>query len=381
MGLHRDGETLGLSPFECEMRRRLWWQIVVLDSKYALFSGLTHSMLPRNSDTQLPRNVNDADFFPSGTEPIRDRDGPTEMIFCLLTYKSARFLVNTPGCESVVFMTETEAGSGQGGPTEAQLAGYRYRFEQFGKELVETLDRYCDPSAGPVHEMALAMKKPIVDKIKELITPPRLRPEWGGEVRSAKDNTFKIAISTLEHNEANYISTKDKGFVWFSLMHFNLDVFMYLAGQLCHRTEGSLVERAWRQVDVVYSYHPELFDVTNKNYAMLAVFILKAWKKREEAILGRTGRIPETPYYVEKLRACMPNEDYKSEPTPPNPYTPSTLTTAPDFGMTGGELDQFINSLDVPTLGWDMIVGQPFDPSSQGLQSFGAFGMGPSVDW
>jgi Fungal specific transcription factor domain len=29
--LHRDGQQLGLSPFECEIRRRLWWHICILD--------------------------------------------------------------------------------------------------------------------------------------------------------------------------------------------------------------------------------------------------------------------------------------------------------------------------------------------------------------
>jgi hypothetical protein len=35
MGLHRDGITLGLSPFETEMRRRLWWHLVHLDFRAA----------------------------------------------------------------------------------------------------------------------------------------------------------------------------------------------------------------------------------------------------------------------------------------------------------------------------------------------------------
>ncbi|KAH8434413.1 fungal specific transcription factor domain-containing protein [Aspergillus melleus] len=33
--LHRDGYRLGLSPFETEQRRRLWWQLVALDKRIA----------------------------------------------------------------------------------------------------------------------------------------------------------------------------------------------------------------------------------------------------------------------------------------------------------------------------------------------------------
>ena len=354
----------------------------MVDAKYAMLSGLSHSLLPRNCDTHSPKNVNDADIFPSATEPFQDRQGPTEMIFCLLTYKFGKFLVETPGFEAMIMLPDGDCVPGHSNPTEEQLTEYRRGFEQLGKELVETVDNFCDPTAGPVHEMAIDMRKHLIEKIAELITPPRLQADWGGEVRSMKDNTFKVAIGTLEHNEANYISAKDKGFSWFSLLHFQLDIFMYMAGQLCHRTEGNLVERAWRQVGVVYSYHPELFDATNKNYAALAIFILKAWKKREETVFGRTGQLPETPFYVDKLRGCMPNDDYKSEPTPPNPYTPASLAAGPHSGgaMPDPVLDQFLGYLDAPTLEWDMF-GSPTVNGGQGMQGFAGFGMGPSVEW
>jgi len=39
IGLHRDPETLGIDPFNCEMRRRLWNQIWVLDVRSAEFAG------------------------------------------------------------------------------------------------------------------------------------------------------------------------------------------------------------------------------------------------------------------------------------------------------------------------------------------------------
>jgi len=381
MGLHRDGETLGLGPFDTEMRRRVWWQIIMVDAKYAIFSGLSHTLLPRGWDAKPPRNVNDADIYPSAAEPFQDREGPTEMIFCLLTYKFARFLVETPGLEQMLLVSHTPDGlDSTGGPTEEQLQKYRGICENLGKDLLETLDRYCDPTAGPVHEMAIEMKTFIVDKVQELITPPKFQKEWGGEIRNAKDNAFKIAITTLEHDEQNYRSAKDKGFIWFSLLHFQLDVFMYMAGQLCHRTEGTLVERAWKQVEVVYTYHPELFDVSNKTYSTLAIFILKAWKRREEIILSRTGQVPAAPFYVEKLRHTMPNEDYKTEPTPPNPYTPASLMEEQPMDPTN--FDQFLGGFDVPTLDWDMFAGTAPNPNvGQTLPSFGLYGLGPSTNW
>jgi hypothetical protein len=39
MGVHRDGTILSLSPFETEMRSRIWWQINIFDSKAAELCG------------------------------------------------------------------------------------------------------------------------------------------------------------------------------------------------------------------------------------------------------------------------------------------------------------------------------------------------------
>jgi hypothetical protein len=370
----------------------------MVDAKYAMLSGLSHSLLPTNSDTKAPRNVNDADIFPTATEPIVDREGPTEMIFCLLTQKFAKFLTEMPGFEGMVMVQEIQpddsAPGVKNGPTQEQMAAYRHGVAHLRQELMEIFDKYCDPTAGPVHEMALTMREHVFEKLDELMTPPKERPDWGGEVKTAKDNTFKIAVGAFEHNEANYASTKDKGFAWFSLLHFQVDLFMYMAGQLCHRLEGNLVERAWRQVHVVYTYHPELFDVTNKNYAALALHILQAWKSREQMILARTGHLPEVPFYIEKLRACMPADvvEYKEERDGEKPATyqyesPDLANTmgAVNLGMaTEPSLEQFLSLLDGQQgMDWDALaqpmIGAP--PNIQPMPGFGLYGMGPSTEW
>lgn len=39
LGIHRDGSSHNLSPFDTEMRRRVWWQIVFLDGFAAKLCG------------------------------------------------------------------------------------------------------------------------------------------------------------------------------------------------------------------------------------------------------------------------------------------------------------------------------------------------------
>lgn len=50
MGLHRDGQLLGLPPFDTEMRSRVWWNIVLLDFRSAISSGFTPSLMSQACD-------------------------------------------------------------------------------------------------------------------------------------------------------------------------------------------------------------------------------------------------------------------------------------------------------------------------------------------
>jgi hypothetical protein len=55
LGIHRDGSHFNLSPFEAEMRRRLWWQICVLDARSSEDHGADPSIVPAQFDTKMVR--------------------------------------------------------------------------------------------------------------------------------------------------------------------------------------------------------------------------------------------------------------------------------------------------------------------------------------
>jgi len=93
IGLHRDGADIGLSPFEVEMRRRLWRQMLILDHTSAELAGSSASVSVMTNlwDTKLPTNCNDSDLDPDMKEPPVDRIGATDMIFCMLRYQFGSF--------------------------------------------------------------------------------------------------------------------------------------------------------------------------------------------------------------------------------------------------------------------------------------------------
>lgn len=83
-GFHRDGSSVGLSPFETEMRRRLWWSLVCIDFRYSEESDFATVFAVYLEDIQLPLNINDDDIDPTMTELPQPRKCVTEMTLSLV---------------------------------------------------------------------------------------------------------------------------------------------------------------------------------------------------------------------------------------------------------------------------------------------------------
>lgn len=87
LGVHRDGTFFGLSPFETEMRRRLWWHISILDTRAAEDHGADPSYTEAFYDAKLPLNINDEDIAPETKDSPQEHQGTTEMTFCLIRFE------------------------------------------------------------------------------------------------------------------------------------------------------------------------------------------------------------------------------------------------------------------------------------------------------
>lgn len=395
MGLHRDGEALGLSPFETEMRRRIWWQIVMLDAKYAMMSGLSNSLLPGDCDTKEPKNINDADLFPSATEPIQDREGPTEMIMVLLTSRVARFFTETKGIEPLIFITDELTPQLPNGPDQEQLQQYHEIVRDLGRRLLDILDRYCDPSAGPLHQLAHDVRTEILTKLATVADPPKIKPSAAD---SPEDIAFKISIKACKHGIEELARTEGRGFEWFARTHFQPNIFLYLVGQICTRIHhspadrgGPLAEKAWDLVEQSYACYPQLYDISQRIHFQIARLTLRAWRRREASLIEHAG-IGSTmvPEFVTRLQMVVPQDDsVKSEMTGSDAISrisgtgsavdvsPRALDVEKMSLMDNSHLDTFMQPYVDGQLDWDIWAGIP----GGATMPFGSFGVGPSTEW
>ncbi|KAI1422984.1 fungal-specific transcription factor domain-containing protein [Xylaria sp. FL1777] len=352
MGLHRDGELLGLPPFETEMRRRIWWQIILIDTVYALMSGLGQSLLPRSWDTKQPNNIHDADLYPTMTT-LQPRSGPTDMIYCLVCYEMAKMMMDTPNLEAVIL--GNEIGLPDRAPPE-EMEKARRRILELDKSIGNILDNHCDPSMGPIHGLAAETRYMLISKCQELICPAKEQPE-------ACEPSFLsflfVSIFLLRLPFPRFVYTS-------RLLHNlisrgRIEMLVYMTGQLSERTTGNLVERAWAVIEEHYQFHRELITLSNKTHLALGVLVVRAWKARETALRKTTGSTPATPDYIVKLRALLPSAETKQTRADEAAEDAAASVNAMANRMApqglGIPWDQMLGFGDAGALDWDMFAG------------------------
>ncbi|KAG4419499.1 hypothetical protein IFR04_007373 [Cadophora malorum] len=296
LGLHRDGGHHQISPFDAEIRRRTWWQVVFLDGHSSKLAGAGFPAWLAKFDTKVPLNISDSDLSPGMTDPPQSKEGATEMIFCCLRYETAQAL---RGAKPGTPCKEATALSSATGP---ELIPEKDRaIDELEARFQEQFLKYCDPSI-PLHLLTIYVAKSVICTMRIMAHHPRQYPDKGASMpQKEKDMLFTESLKELEFDSLGHTNKCVQGYLWHVASHFQLDAFIYLLSELRHRTSGELVDRAWRQIELSFQNRPEMInDTKNSLYVAIGNLALKAWQKREEA--QGNYQVPP-PRFISLLRA------------------------------------------------------------------------------
>ena len=315
LGLHRDGSTLGLSPFDTEMRRRLWWQVVTLDSISAEVSGLSRSPYSAGWDTKVTAHVDDADLWPQMTqEPVPVTGRATEMISCSLRCELGDFV-----SKSQPLAAHANSGDWQSLWTSPNVptADKDKMIEEIENRFEDKYVRYCDPTIA-VQFHTIIVARSVICGMRLMAHHPRHRTDK--EREQSKEElgmVFTLALQMLENDNVCHSSRVFRPFLWHTHNYFPWQGFIYLAGALRSRTEGPEVIRAWQQIEEMYQHRPAfLTDTKRPLHVATGSLCLKAWQARE-AVLATQGMasLPSmTPAFIQTLR------QQRSKHTPPTAH-------------------------------------------------------------
>ncbi|KAL3473215.1 fungal-specific transcription factor domain-containing protein, partial [Aspergillus californicus] len=266
MGLHRDGEPLGLQPFDIQMRRRLFWQLLPLDAYAAQVSGTGISLSPNSWDTKQPSNINDDQIYPSMMQPPQEQTGASEMLFCLSRIELSNFY------------TRTGVQSKESGDT-IEFKGHE-EVESLINEVENSIEtkylRYCD-ILNPLHTFTTGIVRAATNAVRLHAQMPLLLKQSVTDTR--RRDLCTLAARILDTNSAIYSNPALNKYRWHMQAFFLWDALLCILLNLAEVGfySASELDSAWTRVAEVYSNHEELVHGRRRLYMTLGKMTLKAW--------------------------------------------------------------------------------------------------------
>ena len=310
IGLHRDGTLVGLSPFETEIRRRVWWRLLALDGQTAELCGAGLSVAFPRYDCKRPLNVNDSDLSPNMSALPSEHDGPTEMIFCGFRYEIGLFLRNIK-----------ENGKWMGiRPNETAVEEKTDQLDELQALIERKYLRFCDPSV-PLHLFARLMGDATMLALRLVAPYPRKYPQGLTEMPpNERDEVFWISMHVLGFYNLSQRTESIRRFLWNVNVQFQWHAFIILAHELQLRREDSHTRDAWSKIEELFEYNTDVIVNTNSPlHKAVSRLILKAWSARQSRLRRSNTQLP-TPVFIAKLQSQAAKQDSANQPR--TSYTP-----------------------------------------------------------
>ncbi|KFZ07801.1 hypothetical protein V502_09747 [Pseudogymnoascus sp. VKM F-4520 (FW-2644)] len=241
IGLHCDGAALGMTPFQVEMRRRLWWQIYILDIRIAEDRGVDPLILDSWFNTRLPSNVNDVSLDFEMQEPPPTTQGRTEMLFTLLRLEVSNF------SRRVVFSDRFCSDNSY----PILSASQKCKAIDLFKERVEMQYlSHCDKGI-PIDFITAASSRLILVKLKLTLSKPRERQDQAVLIQK---NFRMICVEVLQLARTLRSYEKCRQWLWIFQRYIEWDVLAYLFINLSLAPKGDGLDSAWEAADETYEY-------------------------------------------------------------------------------------------------------------------------------
>jgi len=301
MGFERDGEVLGVPPFEAEMRRRVWWVLKNHDFRTAELCGL-----PKLRDLDMgaesmkgPTNVNDDQLYPGMPSLTAETNKVTDAVFVAPLYEFQSFA----GRCIARFRQQGKT------PSQWELHGLRsHKAEEDPaikeiEELIETKYlRYCDPSQ-PLHLLTMLQLRVALNVIRFLANHPRRWASLEQTPLSERHRIWDVSVKILEQQNMMQSNSQLKQFAWQASYFLQWQVFIHVLDTLKTDPLKADADKAWKLIGNTYENNPiTLFDTKKPVHVAVGNLCLKAYSAREVASRNEAIYLPPTPEFIFQLR-------------------------------------------------------------------------------
>lgn len=301
IGLHRDGASLGVPPFEAEIRARIWWQLKMHDFRATELIGLAkfRGLDSDDSTCKPPANINDNELYPGMSSPATSSTQLTDMTFFAFKTELARFA------------SRGGAKLRQQGKDTDQLDDIAARSDQktkegFITEIEEILEkkylRCCDPSQ-PLQLLTMLVARFSVNVVRFLTHHPRRYISQEQTPKSEQEYVWTISLALLEQHDMIQSDRRLQGFAWYSAYYLQWHVLIHVLDTLRAKPLMPDIYKAWRLIEATYKNNPGMISSTKKPiHVAVGNLCLKAYNAYEAALRHEGIIGSDEPDYITKLR-------------------------------------------------------------------------------
>jgi hypothetical protein len=353
MGLHDEEDNKSCDVLEGEMRRRLWWALLLIDTRISQLAEYRSPTFTSAWDCAVPLNVNDSDLRSGMKVAPTESHQATDAIFAVVRAELAVYAKNDSPQANIedVFETKHIKHCDLGNPlhfmtawlTRAFLAKFRL-FEMYARTATSNVHLETELVAADLH-----------------------------------------AIRLLECDTKTLTSPMTKPYQWLVSIHFPGPAYVHLLKSLGKRPRNENADRAWQVLSENYEAckrNPTMDFLTISNLSIVrkrantmcsgyaakfrtnegfkhffANFVRKAWSARE-ALAFQDGERLTVPPIVSKLRQATGFNDREAEsdgnPRGLDPVPASiSYNVIPQQEFTS-TMDFSMNQFDWPMVDWDI---------------------------
>ena len=297
MGLHNESAYAECPALEAETRRRLWWSLILFDTRICEMADYKIAMLAPTWDCKTPLNLNDFDLQPEMKNPPAAQEKSSEALFAVVRSEMGEFVRHSAfHLDFVSPALKAVAKDVQGGhvPEGGELVALE-------KMIEDSHLKFCNPE-NPLHFMTIWTARGYLAKNRLLEHYSKFPRSSVQPTDLQRDAAISYALSMLECDTNLMTSPLTKGYLWFVHFHFPFPAYIHIVQDLRMRPVSDHAERAWEIMSNNYDARfMHLGQDGNPFFNLLTKMIIQAWGARE-VVFRQSGKPLVPPHIVYDIK-------------------------------------------------------------------------------
>ncbi|KEF61708.1 uncharacterized protein A1O9_03277 [Exophiala aquamarina CBS 119918] len=300
MGIHSEATLAKCTPFEAEMRRRLWWSLILFDTRISELTSSNIATLDPTWDCGIPLNVNDGDLRLDMKTPLVTRKQPTDAVFAVVRSELGDYLRHA----AFHLHIDNSALKSLAKRFDENLTLKSDALVKLGDKIEDRYLKLCDEE-NPTHFMATWTARGSLAKYHLMEHNVRLASSSTQRVEAQYNAATFHALRMLECDTKIMTSHLTKGFAWLHQINFPFPAYYQITQDLRRRPTSEQALHTWdvmsRNWEAWFNVH---FGTASPIFQLFNNLILHAWEAYESAAKP-AAQVFTVPRIVSSIRDAL----------------------------------------------------------------------------